>query len=103
VGGPDVHRALTRRGLARRSTERSVDIARYSNPAVDRLLDDARATTDRGRRLRIYRDVSRIVTRDAAWIFLFQSVLQVPHRRWVQGYDLPLIGVANLYPVDVAK
>jgi hypothetical protein len=47
--------------------------------------------------------VQRVVTREASWIFLFQSVLQVPHRRWVQGFEMPLIGVANLYPVDVAR
>ncbi|MGQ0569673.1 MAG: ABC transporter substrate-binding protein [Armatimonadota bacterium] len=81
----------------------SGNIARYSNATVDRLLDQARATNDRGTRLRLYREVQRTVTREAAWIFLFQSVLQVPHRRWVQGYEMPLIGVANLYPVDVAR
>ncbi len=81
----------------------SGNIARYTNPTVDKLLDQARATTDRGKRLQIYRDVQRIVTRDAAWIFLFQSVLQTPHRRWVQGYEIPLVGVANLYPVDVTR
>lgn len=81
----------------------SGNIARYSNPAVDRLLDQARATTDRGTRLRLYREVQRTVTREAAWIFLFQSVLQVPHGRWVQGYEVPLIGTANLYPIDVAR
>lgn len=43
----------------------------YSNPEVDRLIEEARATVDPDERLRYYRDLSQMVVDDAAWINLF--------------------------------
>ncbi len=42
----------------------------YSNPRVDRLLEQARATTDRAERARLYRQMQRIVHDDAPWAFI---------------------------------
>jgi peptide/nickel transport system substrate-binding protein len=39
----------------------------YANPKVDRLLEEARRTTDRERRGRLYRRMERIVQADAPW------------------------------------
>jgi len=42
----------------------------YSNPEVDRLLDEARRETDRDARAVIYKQVQRIVHEDAPWAFV---------------------------------
>lgn len=42
----------------------------YSNPEVDRLLDEARTATDQDERARLYREVQAIVHEDAPWIFV---------------------------------
>jgi peptide/nickel transport system substrate-binding protein len=43
----------------------------YSNPEVDRLTEEARATVDPEERLAYYEDLSELVVEDAPWIFLF--------------------------------
>ncbi|MGJ3242480.1 MAG: ABC transporter substrate-binding protein [Opitutales bacterium] len=42
----------------------------YSNPEVDRLLEQARRTPDQTERARLYREVQRIVVEDAPWVFI---------------------------------
>ena len=42
----------------------------YSNPEVDRLLEQARVSTDRDERARLYREVQAIVYEDAPWVFV---------------------------------
>lgn len=47
----------------------------YTNPAVDTLLDKARATCDDDHRRDLYRQVYRFVHDDAPWIFLYNPTL----------------------------
>lgn len=42
----------------------------YTNPRVDELLDEGRATLDQQRRAEIYREVQRHVTEDFAYLYL---------------------------------
>ena len=42
----------------------------YSNPQVDELLTQARQSTDRQERARLYREVQAIVYEDAPWVFV---------------------------------
>ncbi|MEQ8966412.1 MAG: ABC transporter substrate-binding protein [Azospirillaceae bacterium] len=42
----------------------------YSNPEVDRLLEEARATTDQDERARLYKEMQAIVQEDAPWAFI---------------------------------
>ncbi|MFZ4760395.1 MAG: ABC transporter substrate-binding protein, partial [Burkholderiaceae bacterium] len=42
----------------------------YSDPEMDRLLDDARTTTDPAKRLALYRQVNNLLARDLPYIFL---------------------------------
>ena len=44
----------------------------YANPAVDKLVDDARYELDPARRKALYAKALRIVHDDAPWLFLFQ-------------------------------
>jgi peptide/nickel transport system substrate-binding protein len=47
----------------------------YTNPDVDKLLDQARATNDVGLRRDFYQQVYRLVHDDAPWIFLYNPTL----------------------------
>ncbi|WP_462331014.1 ABC transporter substrate-binding protein [Thiohalocapsa halophila] len=40
----------------------------YCNPAVDRLIEQARITTERDARARLYRALARLVQHDAPWV-----------------------------------
>ncbi|WP_372423005.1 ABC transporter substrate-binding protein [Salinarimonas chemoclinalis] len=42
----------------------------YSNPEVDRLLQEARTATDQDERARLYKEMQKIVQEDAPWIFV---------------------------------
>ncbi|MGJ3262203.1 MAG: ABC transporter substrate-binding protein [Salinarimonas sp.] len=42
----------------------------YSNPEVDRLLQEARTATDQEERARLYKEMQEIVQEDAPWIFV---------------------------------
>ena len=43
----------------------------YSNPEVDRLLDEGRRETDPARREQIYFEAQQIIRDEAPWIFLW--------------------------------
>jgi peptide/nickel transport system substrate-binding protein len=79
------------------------NIARYSSPEVDKMLDEASSTPDDARRLDLYKQIQAKVTDEAAWVFLFQGVTEQPVRKWVQGYDVALIGVPDFWAVDIVK
>ncbi len=49
--------------------------SRYSNPQVDKLLDDAELETDRDKRLAMYQQVQQIVSEDAIIMGGYQQVL----------------------------
>jgi peptide/nickel transport system substrate-binding protein len=42
----------------------------YSNPEVDELLNEARASTSQEERARLYKEVQEIVYEDAPWVFV---------------------------------
>jgi peptide/nickel transport system substrate-binding protein len=44
----------------------------YSNPELDKLLDEARGILDQERRLHLYRQAQRLIVEDAPYIFLYQ-------------------------------
>jgi peptide/nickel transport system substrate-binding protein len=45
----------------------------YANPAVDALIEEGRATHDRGRRVEIYRDLHRILAEDQPYTWTIQA------------------------------
>jgi hypothetical protein len=51
--------------------------------------------------MNLYKEVQRIVTEEATWVFVLQSVLQQPVHRRVSGYVLPVIGSPDFWGVDV--
>lgn len=61
---------------------------RYSNPEMDRLLEDADRTVDEARRRAIYGRIQELEFRDVPIIFLFWLVNNNAVAGSVQGYDV---------------
>jgi peptide/nickel transport system substrate-binding protein len=51
-----------------------VNFGFYNNPEVDAAIADAGSTADRAQRLKKYQDLNRVVTEDAAWLFLYHPI-----------------------------
>jgi peptide/nickel transport system substrate-binding protein len=65
----------------------------YSNPEVDKLLDDARSTSDWDKRVELYGQAQQIVVDEAADLFLFSSVGGAIRTTNVKGYEyVPVMG-----------
>jgi ABC-type transport system substrate-binding protein len=65
---------------------RSQNKAFYSNPALDELLDRARAEVDRDARRQMYAEAARIVAEDAPWAFVFVPIQLELWQPYVKGY-----------------
>ena len=60
----------------------------YSNPEVDRLLNQARQATDQAERARLYREVQAIVYEDAPWVFVANWQQNAVAVSELQGFSL---------------
>ena len=58
---------------------------RYSNPEVDRLVDQMKATTDEGEMIRLAREAQKIIVDDAPWWFFNYNKAVIVHQPWVKG------------------
>jgi peptide/nickel transport system substrate-binding protein len=52
----------------------ATNYSEYSNPAMDKALDDARLTADQGQRTTLYRQVNKLAAEEAPYIFTFHDV-----------------------------
>ncbi|MFH1454227.1 MAG: peptide-binding protein [Armatimonadota bacterium] len=66
----------------------------YSNPKVDKLLEQARTTYDRGERKKLYIEFQQIVSEDAAYVFLWSP-------RSVSGVNTRLKGYGKENPMGI--
>ncbi len=62
------------------------NLGRYSNPEVDRLLEEGRAALDIERRAALYRQVQRILDQDQPFVVYFNPPQLSISRRTVQSY-----------------
>jgi len=77
-GDPDDSALLTCRGAE--------NYMRYCNPVVDRLEQDALATTDQGRRKMLYSRIAHAAARDVPIIYLFNARYIYAYRRALSGF-----------------
>lgn len=61
------------------------NVSSYSNPEVDRLLDEAQALTDDSQRLELARQAEEIAVKDAPWFFFNYNKAVIIHQPWVMG------------------
>lgn len=73
----------------------------YSNPDMDRLLEQAASTVDTARRCELYRQVQEILWTEGPALFLFESLESFAYRTRVQGFKVPTSEIFNLSEVSV--
>ncbi|HEY4024936.1 MAG TPA: ABC transporter substrate-binding protein [Candidatus Dormibacteraeota bacterium] len=71
----------------------------YSNPQVDQLLEQGRATTDQAKRKPLYQEAQRIIVGDAAYVFTTDPATPQITSRKVQGFTLIPDGINRLAEV----
>jgi ABC-type transport system substrate-binding protein len=75
----------------------------YSNPEVEKLLDQAALITDMKQRYAIYDQAQQIVIADAPWVFLDHPVTYVMRKPWVHDYIMNPMRPTRFEPVSVSK
>jgi oligopeptide transport system substrate-binding protein len=65
----------------------------YSNPDVDKLLEEARVERDVSKRLKLYQQIEQMIVNDAPAIFTEHYLSHVLVKPYVEGYVLSPIGV----------
>ena len=58
----------------------------YTNPEADKLMEDARLTSDVGQRKAIYEKLTKIILNDEPIIYLYQRKLLFAHTKKLEGY-----------------
>ncbi len=71
------------------------NLGHYSNPRMDELLDQARQPMDEGRRLRMYREATRVLLADVPSVFLYHQITFAAHHVRVAGLTLNLYGLPH--------
>jgi ABC-type transport system substrate-binding protein len=69
-------------------SESDLNRMQYSNPEVDRLLEDARIEIDPQRREKLYQQAEEAILADAPWVPLWHSVDYVLTKPYVKGVAL---------------
>ncbi len=73
-----------------------VNLAQYSNPELDRLLDHARVTGDQAERSADYCAISRLINHEATWFWTFQNTYYAIAKAKVQGVRKMYSGVIDV-------
>ena len=60
----------------------------YSNPEVDKLLDEARSSTDQSKRAALYKQMAQIVHDDAPWVFVANWKQNAVSNSMVEDFQL---------------
>ena len=70
----------------------------YSNPALDRLIEQARTETSEAKRADLYRQIQKIAYDDVPVVYLGYGTVPVVYRDWVHGwYTNPMFSLAWYY------
>ncbi len=76
----------------------------YENDEVTQLLDQARVTLDQQERYRLYCEVTKRVTEDAAALFILNPIHRIAYRDYVKGYEyIGILGFdLRFYNLDIS-
>ncbi len=75
-----------------------VALANYSNPDLDKLLEDARTSPDQAKRIDLYCAISRHINQQALWFWTFQNTYYAISTSKLKGLPKMYSGV-----IDVSK
>ena len=73
---------------AQQHTGASFNFQKFSNPQVDKLLDQARVETDKARRKQLYDQAAKIIVDQASYIYLYNPDVVQGWSSKLQGYTV---------------
>jgi peptide/nickel transport system substrate-binding protein len=80
----------------------SFNDGRYSNPQVDQMLEQARATTDQAKRKQLYQDAQKALVGDAAYVFTTDPTVPQISSKKVQNFTLIPDGINRFSQVWIS-
>ncbi|MCS7286354.1 MAG: peptide ABC transporter substrate-binding protein [Anaerolineae bacterium] len=75
----------------------------YSNPEVDRLLEEARVEKDHSRRMALYQQAEDLILKDAPWVPLFHGVDYILVKPYVREFVVSPIGTLYLNKTYISR
>ncbi len=76
-----------------------VALANYSNPELDKLLEDARVSADIPKRIELYCKVSQLINKEAIWFWSFQNTYYALASKKMKGLPKIYGGVIDVSDV----
>lgn len=73
-----------------------VALANYSNPELDKLLEQARVTADQNKRIDLYCEISRHINKEAIWFWTFQNTYYAISSAKLKGLPKMYSGVIDV-------
>ena len=73
-----------------------VALANYSNPELDKLLEQARVTADQNKRVDLYCEISRLINKEAIWFWTFQNTYYAISSAKLKGLPKMYSGVIDV-------
>jgi len=75
----------------------------YSNPEVDKLLEEARVEKDHDKRMELYQKAEELILKDAPWVPLFHGIDYILVKPYVRGLVLLPTGTYYFNKTYIAK
>jgi oligopeptide transport system substrate-binding protein len=75
----------------------------YSNPSVDKLLDQAAIESDDAKRTKLYQEAEKIILDEAACLPLWYNTSYILVKPYVKNYKLNAMGIPTLNQVHIEK
>ena len=75
----------------------------YTNPEVEKLLDQAALMTDFNKRYALYDQAQQIIIADAPWVFLIHPVTYVMRKPWVRDFIMNPMRPTRFEPIWLSE
>lgn len=82
-------------------TDAATNAGKYSNPEVDALFKEAKTIEDPEARSEVYAEASKLITDDAAWLFIVSDMNPRATAPSVKGFNMPKSWFVDLTGVSV--
>jgi peptide/nickel transport system substrate-binding protein len=73
-----------------------LNLANYTNPELDKLLEESRVTPDEAKRTEAYCAISRLLNKEATWMWFFQNTYYAMTKAKVKGIPKLYGGVIDV-------
>ena len=77
--------------------------AQWCNEEFDKLVNEAKVTTDQAERTKLYEQAQEVFKREAPWVTIDHSLVVMPMRKEVTGYVMSPLGKHHFSGVDIAE